>query len=252
MLALDLEVGEAALVLDLDLAGLLLVLQLSLGADPAGIGGGLGVEDVGLADDGVGDGAGLGLGGGGALGLDLVAEGLELDELGAGGFGEGVVGDALALELALGLLLLALGFVAGAGLLGLGGDLDGELDGLHEGVAGAVGHGLHRLDVDVGDTEAVGGEGEAVLDGAGGVAAKDGLADQVGAGLVEEVKGRGGDDAADAAGHGLAAVADKVGHGEEAVGGGLVGLVDLEVPVVGELELQAGVGAGLDGDDVGP
>ena len=56
----------------------------------------------------------------------------------------------------------------------------------------------------------------------------------------------------DARGNGLASVSDKVGHREDLGGLFLVVLVlHFEVPVVGELELEAGVVSRLYGDDVG-
>ncbi len=76
-------------------------------------------------------GLGLGLTGG----LDGGALGLQFEQLLAGLLGLGLVVDLLALELAAGLLLDALGLVLGGGLLRVGGDLNGQLDRLEQGVA---------------------------------------------------------------------------------------------------------------------
>ena len=157
----------------------------------------------------------------------------------------------MSLEATARLLLQPLGLVLGGGLLRIGRDLDGELHRLLERVARALVDGLGRLDVDRGDDEAVGGEAELVAHLAVLVEAKDARADDLGAVLVEVVKLHRGDGAAHARGNGLAEVADKVGDGEEARGLVRRGAVlHLKVPVVAELELEAGVVGRLDGDNV--
>mmetsp|Transcript_4165 Transcript_4165/g.14696 ORF Transcript_4165/g.14696 Transcript_4165/m.14696 type:complete len:771 (-) Transcript_4165:86-2398(-) len=237
----------------------MLDLRLLLGADLLQLCAGLNLRGVGLelrllhrggALDLCSLGASLRLGSGLALALDSSALGLQLEELDPRALGVGLVRDLLPLKEAASLLLLALGLMPGSGLLRLGRDLDGHLHGLLERVAGALVNGLHRLDVDVGDHQVVGRELQALLRSATGVLAEDSELDHVRAGPVEVLERSRGHGTAHARSNGLAGIAYEVGNLEDLLGSLGVLVLDIEVPVVGQLQGEAGVVRSLDRDDV--
>lgn len=91
-------------------------------------------------------------------------EGLQLQQLLPRPLSFGLVGDPLPLQLPPGLLLQTLGLVSRRCLLGVGGDLDGQLDALLQGVPRPLVHRLHRLDVYTADHQVVLAEAEAGSD----------------------------------------------------------------------------------------
>jgi len=156
----------------------------------------------------------------------------------------------LTLQATLGLLFSPLGLVSGSSLLGLGGDLNSELDGLLKGVSGSLIDGLDGLDINVGDEEIVSLEVESVSDLSFVVSSEDSLADEVSGVLVEVIEALRGDGTSDSGGNSLAEITDEIGNGEEEGGMFLVLLVNFEVPVVGELQGETGVVRSLDDDDI--
>ena len=153
----------------------------AVGAEEVGVGALAAELDLRLALDALPLGARLGLRGRHAGRLDRVVGRLDAVEVLPDALRLGLPADRLPLELPARDLLEARRVVARLGLLRLGRDLDGELDGLLEAVARLGVGRLDGLDVDVGDDEVVRRELERVADLAVVVAAEDGGADDAGA-----------------------------------------------------------------------
>jgi len=122
------------------------------------------------------------------------------------------------------------------------------LDGLLEGVTSTGVYRLYGLDIDVGDYQVVLSENESVSGLTLFVTSKHGITDDVGRLLVEVIEGLGGDGTTNARSDGLAGISYKIGNGEDL---GRLGLINFEIPIVGELQGKTSVVGSLYYDDVG-
>jgi hypothetical protein len=246
-----LEGVESLLVGDLSLLTSLVQLKLSLVLDLGSLGLELSLLNSSLTLDGGGFGASLSLGSGLTSGLDGSTLGLQLEQILLGLLSLSLVEELLTLKTTTSLLLTTLSLVTGGGLLGLGGDLDSELNGLLKSVTSTLINGLNRLDINVGDHQIIGSEDESVQDLVA-IGSKDGLADDGGRVLVEVIERLLGNGTTDARGNGLASVTDKIGNLEQV--GELLSVLavsQLEVPVVRKLQRETSVISSLNDNDVG-
>mmetsp|Transcript_36453 Transcript_36453/g.57172 ORF Transcript_36453/g.57172 Transcript_36453/m.57172 type:complete len:771 (+) Transcript_36453:417-2729(+) len=166
--------------------------------------------------------------------------------------GLGLVLDHLDLELTAGNLRLALGLVASGGLLGLGGDLDGQLHGALKGLTSTLVSGLDGLNINVGDDQVVGikAEGGAGLSG-GLVDTKDSSTNDVSRSTMEGIKSGGGNSSTNTRSNGLASTTNEIGDSKQ-LGTVLSRVtVNVKVPVVSQLQHQTSVIGGLHGDLIG-
>ena len=247
----NVNLGEVGAVTHAELLGLAKDIQVGVSLDLRSLSQKLGLFDGSSTLDGSDSGLGLGIGGGltssgNMSGLDLHGDQLLLLLLDLD-----IINNLLALELTLGLLLKTFSFVTGTGLLRLGGDLNGQLDGFLERITGPLVDGLDSLDINVGDDQTIGIESEGVLDGARLVKSEHSLTDDPGALFVEDVEGDGGNGTTNSRSNGLASITDKVRNLEQTTRGVQIVTRGVEVPVVRKTKSQVGVIHGLDIDDIG-
>mmetsp|Transcript_18991 Transcript_18991/g.21156 ORF Transcript_18991/g.21156 Transcript_18991/m.21156 type:complete len:219 (+) Transcript_18991:350-1006(+) len=208
-----------------------LLFELGGGTDLVGLGLKFSLFDSGLTFNLRCGGTGASLGCGLTRGFNDGTLGLELEQRCTSFFGLSFIGNLLTFEATTGFLFTALCFVSGSGFLGLGCDLDGQLDGFLKSVTGSLIDRLDGLDINVGDKQVVGAEGESVLD-TRSVLAEYGFADDQGGVLVEVVEGNGSDTSTDAGSDGFAGITNEIWYGEDLGRVCRILTIYLKVPVV--------------------
>ncbi len=102
--------------------------------------------------------------------------------------------------------------MSGSSLLRFGSDFNGQLYGFLERISGSLIYRLHRLNINVGNNQVVGGEDELVLNRFGTILSKDGLSDNFGRVSVEYIKGNSCYGSSYSGGDGLARISNKIGN----------------------------------------